>query len=80
MNLLLAIIKLAANPYLETPLINLMAHVRRHFFMESISLSFHSVKEHANLIKALEEGNPDKSAEIAKNHWTRSVNDFLKNS
>lgn len=74
------IINLVENPYLQTPLDNFMAHVRRHLYMHSISISLNSVKEHQILIDALKAKNIEKAAQAAKNHWNRAVTDFLSNS
>ncbi|MDO4976214.1 MAG: GntR family transcriptional regulator [Eubacteriales bacterium] len=71
------IIQLTENPYLITPLDNFMAHVRRHLYLHSISISMNSVKEHQILIDALKDKDLKKAAKAAKNHWNRSVTDFL---
>lgn len=71
------IIHISENPYLEAPLINLMAHVRRQFFLESITLSFNSVLEHQKLIEALKEHDSRAALNAAHAHWHRSVTDLL---
>lgn len=71
------IIQMADNPYLETPLTNLMAHVRRQFFLDSIKLSFNSVAEHQKLIEAFKKHDAKAALDAAHAHWHRSVSDFL---
>lgn len=67
------IVNICDNPYLESSIEVLQAHVRRLFFQNEIILSYESVEEHNALIDAIENDQAIKASEIAKKNWQRPV-------
>jgi DNA-binding GntR family transcriptional regulator len=55
---------------------SLQAHVRRHFFHDSIILTERSIEEHKTIITAMKDGNKDRAAVIMKNNWLGTLEDF----
>ncbi len=70
------IVQICNNPYLESSINVLQAHVRRLFFQNQIILSEESVDEHNAIIEALKLRQADKASEIAKKNWQRSVDNM----
>lgn len=72
------IVKICDNPYLESSINVLQAHVRRLFFQNEIILSGESVDEHNAIIEAIKNKDADRASEIVKNNWQRSVDNYCK--
>ncbi len=72
------IVKICDNPYLESSINVLQAHVRRLFFQNEIILSGESVDEHNTIIEAIKNKDADRASEIVKNNWQRSVDNYCK--
>lgn len=72
------IVKICDNPYLESSINVLQAHVRRLFFQSEIILSGESVDEHNAIIEAIKNKDADRASEIVKNNWQRSVDNYCK--
>lgn len=70
------IVNAAGNPYVDTILGRLQAHVRRQFFHHSLILTLQSVEEHSQIIAALKEQDPDKVCKLMKANWNRTVDEL----
>ncbi|MRG86741.1 GntR family transcriptional regulator [Salinibacillus xinjiangensis] len=70
------IVDITKNPYIQSVLESLQAHVRRHFFYNSIVLSERSIEEHNTIIKAMKNGNKDQAASIMKENWLGTLQEF----
>ncbi|WP_028782360.1 GntR family transcriptional regulator [Thalassobacillus devorans] len=70
------IIDISKNAYIKSIVENLQAHVRRHFFHNSIILAERSIEEHKAIIKFMRDRNKDKVAVIMKENWLRTLEDF----
>ncbi|GGC77548.1 GntR family transcriptional regulator [Thalassobacillus devorans] len=70
------IIDISKNTYIKSMVASLQAHVRRHFFHNSIILAERSIEEHKIIIAAMRDGDKDKAAAIMKDNWLRTVEDF----
>ncbi|WP_100012570.1 GntR family transcriptional regulator [Lentibacillus sediminis] len=70
------IVDITKNTYIQGIAESLQAHVRRHFFHNSITLTEQSIEEHKAIITAMKNGNKDKAAAIMKENWLRTLQDF----
>ncbi|OIU67027.1 GntR family transcriptional regulator [Rossellomorea aquimaris] len=70
------IIEITKNTYIKNMVKSLQAHVRRHFFHNSIILTERSIDEHKAIISALKHGDKDKAAAIMKDNWLGTLEDF----
>ncbi|MFG6117800.1 MULTISPECIES: GntR family transcriptional regulator [Thalassobacillus] len=70
------IIDISKNTYIKNMVASLQAHVRRHFFHNSIILAERSIEEHKVILAAMRDGDKDKAAAIMKDNWLRTVEDF----
>lgn len=70
------IVDITKNTYIQSIVESLQAHVRRHFFHNSIILSEKSIEEHKAIITSMKHGNKDKAAAITKENWLRTLQDF----
>jgi DNA-binding GntR family transcriptional regulator len=70
------IIEITKNTYIKNMVKSLQAHVRRHFFHNSIILAERSIEEHKAIITAMKHGNKDKAAAIMKENWLGTLEDF----
>ena len=70
------IVDIARNPYIHNVLESLQAHVRRHFFYNSIVLEEKSIEEHDQIIEAMRKGNKEKASATMKENWLRTLKEF----
>lgn len=70
------IVDITKNTYIKSVLEPLQAHVRRHFFYDSIVLAEESVEEHQTIITAMKDGNKELAASTMKENWLRTLNEF----
>lgn len=70
------IVKICDNPYLESSINVLQAHVRRLFFKNEIILSEESVLEHKQIIEAIKNKESEKVGDIVESNWKRSVDNY----
>ncbi|MBR7554684.1 GntR family transcriptional regulator [Allobacillus sp. GCM10007491] len=70
------IVDITNNNYIQTVLKSLQAHVRRHFFYNSIELTEKSIEEHRLIIEAMKNGNKDEAATVMKENWLRTLKEF----
>ncbi|QTC40163.1 GntR family transcriptional regulator [Bacillus sp. V3] len=70
------IIEITKNTYIKNMVKSLQAHVRRHFFHNSIVLTERSIDEHKAIITAMKNGEKDKAAAIMKDNWLGTLDDF----
>ncbi|SDZ82292.1 DNA-binding transcriptional regulator, GntR family [Thalassobacillus cyri] len=70
------IIDITKNTYIKSIVESLQAHVRRHFFHNSIILAERSIEEHKAIIIAMRHGDKAKAAAIMKDNWLRTLEDF----
>ncbi|GAA0485615.1 GntR family transcriptional regulator [Salinibacillus aidingensis] len=67
------IVDIANNPYIQSSLESLQAHVHRHFFYNSIILTEESIDEHKSIINLMKQGDKEKAASIMKENWLRTL-------
>lgn len=70
------IVEAAQNPYVDSILGSLQAHVRRQFYHHSLVLTVRSADEHTRIISALKKKDAEKVAKLMKANWIRTVDDF----
>lgn len=70
------IVDAAGNPYVDTILGRLQAHVRRQFFHHSLILTLKSVEEHSQIIAALKEQDSVKVCMLMKTNWNHTVDEL----
>ncbi|QKY70760.1 GntR family transcriptional regulator [Lentibacillus sp. CBA3610] len=70
------IVDITNNTYIHGMLKSLQAHVRRHFFHNSIVLTEQSIEEHKAIISSMKHGNKEKAAAIMKENWLRTLQEF----
>ncbi|WP_188206967.1 GntR family transcriptional regulator [Alkalibacillus aidingensis] len=70
------IVDITNNSYIHSILESLQAHVRRHFFYNSIVLTEKSIEEHQSIITAMKNGNKDQASAIMKENWLRTLKEF----
>lgn len=70
------IVDITKNTYIKSVLEPLQAHVRRHFFYDSIVLAEESVEEHQTIITAMKDGNKELAASTMKENWLRTLNEY----
>ncbi|MFD2761627.1 GntR family transcriptional regulator [Lentibacillus juripiscarius] len=70
------IVDITKNTYIQSMVESLQAHVRRHFFHNSIILTEKSIEEHKAVITSMKDGNKDKAAAIMKENWLRTLQVF----
>ncbi len=70
------IVDITKNTYIKNVLEPLQAHVRRHFFYDSIVLAEESVEEHQTIITAMKDGNKELAASTMKENWLRTLNEY----
>ena len=70
------IVDITKNTYIKSVLEPLQAHVRRHFFYDSIVLAEKSVEEHQTIITAMKDGNKELAASTMKENWLRTLNEY----
>ncbi|ALX49099.1 GntR family transcriptional regulator [Lentibacillus amyloliquefaciens] len=70
------IVDITKNTYIQSIIESLQAHVRRHFFHNSITLTEKSIEEHKAIITAMKHGDKEKAAAIMKENWLRTLQDF----
>lgn len=66
----------AKNKYIWDMITMLQAHIRRYFFQKSLPISKQSVKEHENIISALENRDKIKVKEYMKQNWLRPTDEI----
>ncbi|HEY4554394.1 MAG TPA: GntR family transcriptional regulator [Bacillaceae bacterium] len=72
------IVDAANNPYIQTIVEGLQAHVRRQFFHHSIVLSEKSIAEHEDIIEFMRSNKPEKASVKMKENWIRTLEEFHK--
>ncbi|WP_164669361.1 GntR family transcriptional regulator [Virgibacillus doumboii] len=72
------IVDITKNTYIQGILESLQAHVRRHFFHNSIVLTEKSIDEHRAIITSMKHGNKEKAVAIMKENWLRTLQEFKK--
>ncbi|SFD40412.1 DNA-binding transcriptional regulator, GntR family [Lentibacillus persicus] len=70
------IVDITQNSYIQNIVESLQAHVRRHFFHNSIILAEKSVEEHKAIIRAMKDGDKSDASAIMKQNWLRTLQDF----
>ncbi|WP_077326484.1 GntR family transcriptional regulator [Virgibacillus siamensis] len=70
------IVDITKNTYIQGMIEQLQAHVRRHFFHNSIVLTEKSIDEHKTIITSLRHGNKKKAVETMKENWLRTLEEF----
>ncbi|MEN1968051.1 GntR family transcriptional regulator [Lentibacillus sp. N15] len=70
------IVDTAQNPYIDSMVQTLQAHVRRLFFHNSIILTEKSIDDHLAIIKLLKERDQTKVSNIMRENWLRAINEF----
>lgn len=68
------------NPYISNITQMLQAHVRKLFFQKAIVLKMESVREHDQIIQALQNRDAQQAERIARENWLRSVSDYLNHA
>ncbi|WP_099156710.1 GntR family transcriptional regulator [Virgibacillus ndiopensis] len=70
------IVDIAGNPYIDSMVTSLQAHVRRLFFHNSIVLTEKSIDEHSTIIELMKEGSTSNVSSIMKDNWLRAIDEF----
>ncbi|WP_066290515.1 GntR family transcriptional regulator [Bacillus sp. FJAT-29937] len=70
------IVEVTDNSYITSTVSNLLSHVRRLYFHNSIILTPKSIEEHEAILKALEEKNKEEAASIARNNIVKAIEIF----
>ncbi|MFC4024875.1 GntR family transcriptional regulator [Oceanobacillus longus] len=70
------IVATANNPYIDSILEALQAHVRRQFYHNSIVLTEKSVDEHWEIIELMKKGDIPTLSSIMKENWIRNITMF----
>lgn len=70
------IVDITKNTYIQNMVTSLQAHVRRHFFHNSIVLSEQSIEEHHAIITAMRHSNKEKAITTMKENWLRTLQKF----
>lgn len=70
------IVEVTDNSYITSTVSNLLSHVRRLYFHNSIILTPKSIEEHEAILKALEEKNKEEAASIARNNVVKAIEIF----
>ncbi|WP_188457018.1 GntR family transcriptional regulator [Virgibacillus oceani] len=70
------IVDTAKNPYIDSMVTLLQAHVRRLFFHNSIILTKKSIDEHSTIIELMKTGDATNVSSIMKENWLRAIDEF----
>jgi len=70
------IIDEANNPYITSMVATLQAHVRRHFFHNSIVLTTNSINDHAKIIEYLKKKDPVLVSQVMRDNWLNAIQEF----
>ncbi|MEW9677111.1 GntR family transcriptional regulator [Lentibacillus sp. L22] len=70
------IVDTANNPYIDTMVAMLQAHVRRQFFHNAIILTEKSIDEHNAIIQLLREKDNTNVAAAMRENWLRAIGEF----
>ncbi|MFC4557881.1 GntR family transcriptional regulator [Virgibacillus kekensis] len=70
------IVDITRNPYIKGVVEPLQAHVRRHYFHNSIILTKESIDDHKAIITAMKHGNKEKVVAVMKENWLRTLQKF----
>ncbi|MGJ9460552.1 GntR family transcriptional regulator [Oceanobacillus sp. CF4.6] len=70
------IVATANNPYIDSILEALQAHVRRQFYHNSIVLTEKSVDEHWEIIELMKNGESTTLSSVMKENWLRNITMF----
>ncbi|ETP70240.1 GntR family transcriptional regulator [Planococcus glaciei] len=73
------IVTASQNPYVDTILNRLQAHVRRLFFHHSLILTQSSVDEHIEIIQTFKDKDINKAAKLMKSNWIRTIEELTVN-
>ncbi|GGL60702.1 GntR family transcriptional regulator [Sporolactobacillus putidus] len=75
------ILKIADNPYIDRFSATLQLHIRRFkyvFLKNDLTLKTDSVKEHAAVIQAFNEHNPESASAVMSRNWLRPMNEVYR--
>ncbi|WP_010531343.1 GntR family transcriptional regulator [Lentibacillus jeotgali] len=70
------IVDITKNTYIQGVVESLQAHVRRHFFHNSIVLTEQSIDEHKAIITAMKHSDKEKATAVMKENWLRTLQEF----
>ncbi|TQR16367.1 GntR family transcriptional regulator [Psychrobacillus soli] len=70
------IVESANNPYIDSMVEMLQAHVRRLFYYEKIILREQSIEQHAEIIQLLRDKDAKKLAETMRSNWIYTIEEF----
>ncbi|WP_174612746.1 GntR family transcriptional regulator [Virgibacillus ihumii] len=70
------IVDITKNTYIQGIVESLQAHVRRHFFHNSIVLTEKSIDDHKTIITSMKHGNKEKAVAVMKENWLRTLQKF----
>lgn len=68
-----SIVDITQNPYINSTISMLQAHVRRLFFHKSIILTTDSIEEHEAILQAFECRDKEAASNIARKNWLRPI-------
>lgn len=70
------IVDITKNTYIQGIVESLQAHVRRHYFHNSIVLTEKSIDDHKTIITSMKHGDKEKVVDVMKENWLRTLQEF----